>query len=279
MIITGDVCKGYPNPGVLLDNYGSYGEVAGRRFANTVESDEPPEVITTRFVPDTVELGTQTAAQTTPDYVAHCYGYARGMINRFTWHRDDPRDYLEQSDFYHMEGAADGLDTYKQVLRGLGAVEDDAILEASYFKAQQRAEALFEALDIGGGEEPGGGAHDGMVSFRELARLVRFIDGAKQYAVAAGADEAELDMMAELEAADEWDGGVMETLAADESVAAHQALALDGVLTHRERSLTDYLFARALDEDGISFSELFAPIDDLQLADRQTSGELATVDH
>jgi hypothetical protein len=186
-----------------------------------------------------------------------------------------------KADFRALAGVGEGEDSFKLVMRELGSDEDDDALTDRFMGVQHVADELFDALDSGGGDdEVGGQAHDGMVSFKEYAQWVRLADGIVQYAKLFADPDVDLDIntIAQLDAAADKDYGVIDELPLDENLQAHEALKIDGVISHRERNLLNYVIARTAEvPEGIK--RLLEPVKALQFATRQNSGEPMTVDH
>ena len=86
MLIDGVVGPGKPLPdGVVYDNYGGYGETAGRRCYRHVNEEQTMPPFSVRFVPqDTVSFKQQrrklAQGDLSPEYIRELFGFARGQI-------------------------------------------------------------------------------------------------------------------------------------------------------------------------------------------------------
>jgi hypothetical protein len=277
MIIDGILAhKQQPPPGVVYDNYGGYGETAGHRFYEQSEVYAKPAPISLRYVPeDTVTFSNETKklkqGHITPEYAREVFGLARGDIRARL--EDEiggaDRDYLTRADFLHSFGIDGDEDEYIERLRDDGDFDPNIErLETEWAIGADAHNELFDVLDDNGDNE---------LSDREYGQWLLFNDGLGLFANLFDANQFKQKKLRkkakELECQepliDGWE---------DQHKGVHTRLAVDGVISFRERLLAEWVLGEVAQyENGIT--ELFAPIKALSLELRDNSGELTSSDY
>lgn len=251
MFITGDVNTTFRRPSqVILDQLGSYGEIAGRRHQQAIASErECTYPKTVQFLPADSYQPSQKEPLHMPSerYLENLFGYCRGVIAGLTGQTGQERDYLNRSDMDKAFGVPGSYGDYLDDQHERGVLDDDADyygMRELYDHARQQSQGLFTALDRN---------DDKRVDVGEYAAWVRLVDGISAYVNGMAfypSHRKEIETSVDRQFQNY--NRIMD------SPTLHRTMGLDGMLSEREQLMALAVLEVAL--ETLDTAEMFAKV-------------------